>query len=73
MLIEFTVPVRVVVDVEDDTTVRPKYSSWSVSDLARAMVEGNIVNVDLEIKVEQALRNCLKTAGGINIYLRLGA
>ena len=39
MLIEFTVPVRVVFDVEDDTTVASVWDGRSVEDLVRAVVE----------------------------------
>ena len=73
MQIEFTVPVRVVVDVEDDTTVESVWDGRSVEDLVRAVAERNLVNVDLEVKIETELRRNLQYRGGINTYLRLGA
>lgn len=72
MQIEFTVPVSVTVDVEDDTTVRPTYGAWPVAELVRIVARGALVDPDLEVKIETALRTFLKTDGGINTYLRLG-
>ena len=72
MQIEFTVPVRVVVDVEDDTTVDSDWDGWSVEDLVRVVARGALADPDLEVKIESALRTFLQTRGGINTYLRLG-
>ena len=73
MLIEFTVPVRVVFDAEDDTTVASVWDGRSVEDLVRAVVERNLANVDLEEEIESVLKSDLQTRGRIYIYLRPGA